>query len=168
MTTLSGPPAVSARNLLTADQIGPAVLGSLKKLHPRDQLHQPVIFVVWVGSVFSTVLAITDPTLFGWLIAAWLWLTVLCANFAESVAEGRGKAQAASLRRARTTTTAHLTDGREVPAASLQPGAEVVVVAGQVIPETATSSRASPASTSRPSPASPRRSSASPAATARR
>ena len=72
--------------------------------------------------------------LFGWLIAGWLWLTVLFANLAEAVAEGRGKAQAATLRKARTTTVAHLLDGREVPAASLQPGDTVVVVAGQVIP----------------------------------
>jgi K+-transporting ATPase ATPase B chain len=134
MTTLSGPPVVSARNLLTPDQVGPALVGSLKKLDPRAQLHQPVIFVVWVGSAFSTVLAIAEPTLFGWLIAGWLWLTVLFANVAEAVAEGRGKAQAATLRKARTTTVAHLVDGREVPAATLQPGDRVVVVAGQVIP----------------------------------
>ena len=59
---------------------------------------------------------------------------MLCANFAEAVAEGRGKAQAATLRKARTTTVAHLVDGRETPAAMLQPGDTVVVVAGQVIP----------------------------------
>jgi K+-transporting ATPase ATPase B chain len=134
VTTLSGPPVVSARNLLTPEQVGPALVSSLKKLDPRAQVHQPVIFVVWVGSVFSTVLAIAEPTLFGWLIAGWLWLTVLFANIAEAVAEGRGKAQAATLRKARTTTTAHLVDGREIPAAMLQPGDEVVVVAGQVIP----------------------------------
>lgn len=133
-TTLSGAPAVSARTLLAADQVAPALVGAVKKLNPRDLVRQPVIFVVWVGSVFSTVLAIDDPTLFGWLIAGWLWLTVLCANFAGAVAEGRGKAQAAGLRKARTTTVARLTDGQEVPATSLQPGAEVVVVAGQVIP----------------------------------
>jgi potassium-transporting ATPase ATP-binding subunit len=133
-TTLSGPPVVSARSLLTADQVRPALVETLKKLDPRTQVRQPVIFVVWVGSVFSTVLALAEPTLFGWLIAGWLWLTVLCANFAEAVAEGRGKAQAATLRKARTTTVAHLLDGREVPAATLQPGATVVVVAGQVIP----------------------------------
>ena len=101
-TTLSGPPVVSARNLLAPEQVRPALLESLRKLDPRTQVHQPVIFVVWVGSVFSTVLAIADSTLFGWLIAAWLWLTVLFANFAEAVAEGRGKAQAAALRNART------------------------------------------------------------------
>ncbi len=133
-TAVSGPPTVSARNLLTPDQVRPALVASVRKLDPRALLRQPVVFVVWVGSVFSTVLVIVDPSLFGWLIAGWLWLTVLFANVAEAVAEGRGKAQAASLRRARTTTVAHLLDGREVPAASLQPNDTVVVVAGQVIP----------------------------------
>ncbi|MCU1618882.1 MAG: kdpB [Modestobacter sp.] len=134
MTTLSGPPNVSARNLLTPDQVGPALAASVRKLDPRAQLHQPVIFVVWVGSAFSTLLAVAHPTLFGWLIAGWLWLTVLFANVAEAVAEGRGKAQAATLRKARTTTVGRLFDGREVPAAELQPGDEVVIVAGQVVP----------------------------------
>ena len=133
-TAVSGPPAVSARTLLTPEQVRPALVASVRKLDPRTLLRQPVVFVVWVGSVFSTVLAIADPTLFGWLIAGWLWLTVLFANLAEAVAEGRGKAQAASLRRARTTAVAHLLDGREVAASSLQPGDTVVVVAGQVIP----------------------------------
>ena len=124
---------VSARNLLTPDQVAPP--GRLgEEARPPGTLHQPVIFVVWVGSVFSTALAVAEPTLFGWLIAGWLWLTVLCANFAEAVAEGRGKAQAATLRKARTTTVAHLADGRETPAAMLRPGDTVVVVAGQVIP----------------------------------
>ena len=54
MTTLSGPPVVSARNLLTAEQVGPALVESLKKLNARALVHQPVIFVVWVGSLFST------------------------------------------------------------------------------------------------------------------
>jgi K+-transporting ATPase ATPase B chain len=134
VTTLAGPPVVSARNLLTPDQVGPALVGALGKLDPRAQLHQPVIFVVWVGSGFSTVLAIAEPTLFGWLIAGWLWLTVLFANFAEAVAEGRGKAQAAALRNARTSAVAHRIDGREVPAATLQRGDKVEVTAGQVIP----------------------------------
>ena len=134
MTTLTGPAPAPARALLTADQLRPALTGALRKLDPRTLLRQPVIFVVWVGSVFSTVLAVLEPGVFAWLIAAWLWLTVLFANLAEAVAEGRGKAQAASLRKARTTTVAHLLDGREVAAAQLQPGDTVVVVAGQVIP----------------------------------
>ncbi|SDE63864.1 K+-transporting ATPase ATPase B chain [Blastococcus fimeti] len=113
---------------------GPALVGAVRKLDPRGLVRQPVVFTVWVGSVFSTVLVLTDPSVFGWLITAWLWLTVLFANAAEAVAEGRGKAQAASLRKARTTTVATMLDGREVAAADLRPGDEVVVVAGQVIP----------------------------------
>ncbi len=64
------------------------------------------MFVVWVGSVLVTVLAVVDPSVFAWLIAIWLWFTVLFANLAEAVAEGRGKAQAESLRRTRTETVA--------------------------------------------------------------
>ncbi|WP_233517747.1 potassium-transporting ATPase subunit KdpB [Geodermatophilus marinus] len=134
MTAVAEHRPAPARSLLSADQVGPALAGAVRKLDPRTLLRQPVIFVVWVGSVFSTVLAVADPTLFGWLIAGWLWLTVLFANLAEAIAEGRGKAQAATLRRARTTTVAHLLDGREVPAAGLQPGDTVVVAAGQTIP----------------------------------
>ncbi|MGY1815345.1 potassium-transporting ATPase subunit KdpB [Blastococcus sp. SYSU D00820] len=113
---------------------GPALAGAVRKLDPRALVRQPVVFVVWVGSVFSTVLAVGDPSPFAWLVTAWLWLTVLFANAAEAVAEGRGKAQAATLRRARTTTVAHLLDGTEVPAADLRPGMRVVVAAGQVVP----------------------------------
>jgi K+-transporting ATPase ATPase B chain len=112
----------------------PALTGAVAKLDPRGLVRQPVVFTVWVGSVFSTVLAVLHPSVFGWSIAVWLWLTVLFANVAEAVAEGRGKAQAASLRNARTTTVAVREDGREVPAADLVPGDRVVVVAGQVIP----------------------------------
>ena len=65
------------------------------------------MFVVEIGSVLVTVLAIIDPSLFAWLVAIWLWFTVLFANFAEAVAEGRGKAQADELRRMRAETIAH-------------------------------------------------------------
>ena len=124
----------SVGSLLTADQLLPALGGAVRKLDPRGLVKQPVIFVVWVGSVFSTVLAVVDPSVFGWLIAVWLWLTVLFANVAEAIAEGRGKAQAATLRNAKKTTVAIMLDGSEVSAASLAPGDRVVVVAGQVIP----------------------------------
>ena len=139
MTVTTPPTPVAATtvpsgSLLTSDQFGPALRRAVGKLDPRGLVRQPVIFVVWVGSVFSTVLAVLDPSVFGWLIAVWLWLTVLFANAAEAVAEGRGKAQAASLRKARTTTVAHLLDGSEVSGAELEPGDSVVVVAGQVIP----------------------------------
>ena len=111
-----------------------ALAGAVRKLDPRGLVRQPVVFVVWVGSVFSTVLAVRDPSVFGWAVTAWLWLTVLFANAAEAVAEGRGRAQAATLRASRTATVAVRPDGSEVPAADLRPGDRVVVVAGQVVP----------------------------------
>ena len=109
-----------------------------RKLDPRLMVRNPVMFVVEVGAAFSTAAAITSPSTFAWAVVVWLWLTVVFANLAEAVAEGRGKAQAATLRRAKTETTAHrlAADGsvEEVPAQQLQPGDRVVVVAGQVIP----------------------------------
>ena len=100
--------------------------------------HSPVIFVVWVGSVLTTVLAVKDPSLFAWSVAVWLWATVLFANAAEAVAEGRGKAQAASLRATKKETMARRLrkDGAEeqVPGSELRIGDTVVVEAGQVIP----------------------------------
>ena len=96
------------------------------------------MFVVWVGSVLVTGLAVADPSVFSWLIAVWLWFTVLFANLAEAVAEGRGKAQAESLRRTRTETVARRLrkDGseEEVPGTTLKVGDRVVVEAGQVVP----------------------------------
>ncbi|MBX9921823.1 MAG: potassium-transporting ATPase subunit B, partial [Mycolicibacterium frederiksbergense] len=70
---------------------------ALRKLDPRTLWRNPVMFIVEIGAVWSTVLAITDPSWFAWLIVGWLWLTVVFANLAEAVAEGRGKAQADSL-----------------------------------------------------------------------
>src|SRR4029450_12322436 len=98
----------------------------LPKLDPRAQLRNPVMFVVWIGSVLVTGCAIAEPSVFAWLIAIWLWFTVLFANLAEAVAEGRGKAQAESLRRTRTETMARLLreDGteQEVPGTGLKIG----------------------------------------------
>src|SRR5690242_4372330 len=99
----------------------------------------PVMFVVWVGSVLTTVFSFKDPgDWFGWTISAWLWLTVLFANLAEAVAEGRGKAHADTLRKAKTDTVARrpLGDGVEerVPGAALTVGDLVVCEAGDVIP----------------------------------
>jgi K+-transporting ATPase ATPase B chain len=118
-----------------------AVKDSFPKLDPRLQLKNPVMFFVELGSVITTGIFILNlarghysQLWFVGVIAVWLWLTVLFANFAEAIAEGRGKAQAASLRATRTTTVARLRDGREVPAAELQRGDIVVVEAGQVIP----------------------------------
>lgn len=80
---------------------------AVRKLDPRIMVKSPVMFVVEVGSVLTTVFACTAPAdWFGWAIAAWLWLTVLFANLAEAVAEGRGKAQADTLRKAKTDTVA--------------------------------------------------------------
>ncbi|GAA4905201.1 K+-transporting ATPase ATPase B chain [Actinomycetospora succinea] len=107
---------------------------ALRKLDPRHQVRNPVMFVVWVGSVVVTVAAIVDPSVFAWSIAVWLWFTVLFANLAEAVAEGRGRAQADALRATRTDTVARLEDGREVAATELTLGDRVVVEAGQTIP----------------------------------
>jgi len=84
---------------------------ALRKLDPRTPWRNPVMFIVEVGAVWTTVLAIRDPSVFAWAIAAWLWLTVVFANLAEAVAEGRGKAQAETLRRARQETMARRMTG---------------------------------------------------------
>jgi len=111
---------------------------ALRKLDPRTQLRNPVMFVVWVGSVLTTVFAVGDPGVFTIGVALWLWFTVLFANLAEAVAEGRGKAQAETLRRTKKETVARrLTeDGAEesVPGVELRVGDLVVVEAGQVVP----------------------------------
>jgi K+-transporting ATPase ATPase B chain len=76
----------------------PALLEAFKKLDPRVQWRNPVMFVVYVGSAFTTALAVSEPTLFTALVALWLWFTVLFANMAEALAEGRSKAQASAAR----------------------------------------------------------------------
>ncbi|MGZ4794742.1 MAG: potassium-transporting ATPase subunit KdpB [Acidimicrobiia bacterium] len=122
-----------------------AIGDSFVKLSPRHLMRNPVMFVVEVGSVLTTVLfftnlptASTDENVFAALVAAFLWFTVLFANFAEAVAEGRGKAQADTLRKTRSETMANrrLPDGslESVPGTQLDLGDEVVVVAGEVIP----------------------------------
>jgi potassium-transporting ATPase ATP-binding subunit len=118
-----------------------AIRDSFPKLDPRLQLKNPVMFIVELGSVITTGIFVLDlargntgSLWFVAVIAIWLWLTVLFANFAEAVAEGRGKAQANALRATRTTTVATLRDGTQVPAPELQRGDTVVVVAGEVIP----------------------------------
>ncbi|GLW89950.1 potassium-transporting ATPase subunit KdpB [Actinokineospora globicatena] len=110
---------------------------AVRKLHPRHQVRNPVMFVVWVGSVLVTVFAVGEPSVFTVAVAIWLWLTVLFANLAEAVAEGRGKAQAESLRRTKKDTVARrITDqGEEVVAGTdLRVGDLVVVEAGEVVP----------------------------------
>ncbi|WP_329034936.1 potassium-transporting ATPase subunit KdpB [Streptomyces sp. NBC_01725] len=116
---------------------------ALRKLDPRVMVKSPVMFVVEIGSVFTTVLAITEPgEWFGWAIAAWLWLTTIFANLAEAVAEGRGKAQADTLRKAKTDSVARRLTGRgaepvkeeRVPGTELRVGDLVVCEAGDIIP----------------------------------
>ncbi len=111
---------------------------AFRKLDPRVMVKSPVMFVVWIGSVLTTVFSFTDPgDWFGWTISAWLWLTVLFANLAEAVAEGRGKAQADTLRKAKTDTVARRIAGdreERVPGTDLRIGDLVVCEAGDVIP----------------------------------
>jgi len=124
----------------------PAVGGAFTKLNPRTLAKNPVMFVVAVVSMLTTVLFLRDLLTgggnlgFSLQINIWLWFTVLFANFAEAVAEGRGKAQAESLRKSRTETQAKLltgtsrTDYKMVPGTSLKVGDVVLVEAGDIIP----------------------------------
>lgn len=111
---------------------------ALRKLDPRVMVKSPVMFVVEIGSVLTTVLAITKPgEWFGWAITAWLWLTTIFANLAEAVAEGRGKAQADTLRKAKTDSVARRLTGpseERVPGTALHIGDLVVCEAGDIIP----------------------------------
>jgi len=139
-------PVSKPASLLDASLLRPALVDSLRKLHPRDVARNPVMFVVWAGSLLTTVLAVKDavfprpdaaPLGFTVQVTLWLWFTVLFANFAEAVAEGRGKAQAGALRKMRKDTTARRwRDGREerVPAPELRKGDEVICEAGDLIP----------------------------------
>ncbi len=123
----------------------PAALDSFRKLDPRRMARNPVMFVTEIGAALATILFFKDigdvstkANVFAASIAAWLWFTVLFANFAEAMAEGRGKAQASTLRKTRAETTARrrLPDGsiEELPSSKLEVGDEVVVTAGEVIP----------------------------------
>ncbi|MFF7266286.1 potassium-transporting ATPase subunit KdpB [Streptomyces sp. NPDC008159] len=125
--------------LFDAGQLIRSLPDAFRKLDPRVMVKSPVMFVVWIGSVLTTVFSFTDPgDWFGWTISAWLWLTVVFANLAEAVAEGRGKAQADTLRRAKTDTVARrLLDGgaeERVPGTDLRIGDLVVCEAGDVVP----------------------------------
>ena len=122
-----------------------AIGDSFVKLNPRTLMRNPVMFVVGVGSVLTTILffkdlssSSTNENVFAGLVALFLWFTVLFANFAEAVAEGRGKAQADTLRKTRSETLARRRrpDGtiEEVPSTALEVGDECVVTAGEVIP----------------------------------
>src|SRR5262247_1556698 len=140
-TTMAG--RVGA-GLLDPKQLWRSLPDALRKLNPATLWRNPVMFVVEVGAVFTTVLSVADSSVFAWLITVWLWLTVVFANLAEAVAEGRGKAQAETLRRAKQDTMARRLSGwtegstayteEPVPAGELRRGDIVVVEAGQVIP----------------------------------
>jgi potassium-transporting ATPase ATP-binding subunit len=144
LTTRAGtpkPPKVRSRP--TASLFEPLILRraagqAFVKLDPRTMVHIPVMFVVEIGSVITSIEFFARPEVFVGLVTLWLWATVLFANFAEAVAEGRGKAQADTLRRGRRETTAWLLkpDGssREIPSTELRAGDLCVVTAGQVIP----------------------------------
>ncbi|MFI1714189.1 potassium-transporting ATPase subunit KdpB [Streptomyces litmocidini] len=137
----AGRPAGTGRvggGLFDPKQLVTSLPDALRKLDPRVMAKSPVMFVVLVGSVVTTALAIKNPgDRFGWAITAWLWLTTVFANLAEAVAEGRGKAQADTLRRARTDTVARRVTGtgeERVPGTRLRIGDLVVCEAGDVIP----------------------------------
>ncbi len=133
-----------ALNLWEPRIVKPAIASSFKKLHPKTMAKTPVMLVVLIGSVITTAQLLLDVIArragagFELQITLWLWITVLFANFAEAMAEGRGKAQADTLRRAKTETVGHRLRGdgttEDVPAASLRKGDLVVVHAGEFIP----------------------------------
>jgi K+-transporting ATPase ATPase B chain len=140
-------PPVAERNgrvgggLLDPKQMIASLPDALKKLNPATLWRNPVMFIVEIGAVLSTVLAVLDPSFFAWAIVVWLWLTVIFANLAEAVAEGRGKAQAATLRKAKTDTQARKLKNPADPgrwdvirAPELQQGDHVIVEAGEIIP----------------------------------
>ena len=146
MTTVLTPPSADstghgvaqARGLFDREILAQALKDSIKKLDPRVQLRNPVMFVVLVGSIITLFESFAHPSTFTWSITIWLFLTVIFANFAEAMAEGRGKAQADTLRKMRSETEARRLrpDGTEelVPAASLQKGDLVVCEANDLIP----------------------------------
>ncbi|WP_107428748.1 potassium-transporting ATPase subunit KdpB [Streptomyces kebangsaanensis] len=130
----SGPGRVGA-GFFDARQLVRSLPDASRKLDPRVMVKSPVMFVVWTGAVLTTAFSLTRPgDWFGWAISFWLWLTVFFANLAEAVAEGRGKAQADTLRRAKTDAVARRIDGTEVPGTELRVGDLVVCEAGDVIP----------------------------------
>ncbi|MDA8081385.1 MAG: potassium-transporting ATPase subunit KdpB [Actinomycetota bacterium] len=127
-----------SRGLFDRDILRQAAIDAVKKFDPRMQIKNPVMFVVLIGTVITLLESAANPSVFSWSVTVWLALTVLFANFAEAVAEGRGKAQADALRRMRSDTEARrlLPDGTEqkVAAAELAKGDLVICEAGDIIP----------------------------------
>ncbi|MYM70074.1 potassium-transporting ATPase subunit KdpB [Pseudoduganella sp. FT55W] len=146
-TLFTNPPAKKLR-MFDSQLVVPAIVDAFRKLHPRTQLRSPVMFVVYIGSIITTLLAVQalggqGEAPFGFIAATavWLWFTVLFANFAEALAEGRSKAQAASLRSLKQSVTAkklatpkHGTTWLPAPALDLRKGHYILVEAGDVIP----------------------------------
>ena len=138
------PTQANKRSLFDAKIMRRASVDALAKLNPRIMMKNPVMFVVELGSVLTTVLLVLSLTIhsghvrFNLQITLWLWFTVLFANFAEAMAEGRGKAQADALRLAKSETTAYRMNKagtvEEVPSSQLRVGDVVRVIAGQMIP----------------------------------
>lgn len=132
--------------MLDPKQLWRALPEALRKLNPVTLFRNPVMFVTEIGAALTTGIAVFGPSLFGWLITAWLWLTVIFGNLAEAVAESRGKAQADTLRHTRQQTTARRLTGWEpgaragsyieetVSAGELRRGDIVFVPAGELIP----------------------------------
>jgi potassium-transporting ATPase ATP-binding subunit len=139
-------PRQQSSSLFSRGLMWPAIVASVRKLDPRVQVRNPVMFVVEVGAVLTTFAVIyqivtgdpfgggSETLLFTITVTVWLWLTVVFANFAEALAEGRGRAQADALRSMRSETVANLQDGTTRPASELHRGDVVVVQAGEVIP----------------------------------
>ena len=125
-------------SLFTAELLVPAIGGSFRKLDPRDLVRNPVMFTTAVVALLLTVLLVVghDGLALGFKLqlVVWLWLTVLFGNFAEALAEGRGKAQAASLRATKAELTATRDNGQSVPASQLRAGDVVLVRTGEFIP----------------------------------
>ena len=146
---MSTHPRVTARPLFDGPIVRRAIRDAFGKLDPRRMIRNPVMFVVEVGSVFTTLLCSSTRSRRGRrrspgfiaAVSVWLWFTVLFANFAEAMAEGRGKAQADALRKARKDVAANVlsepqrdADKQERPSSQLRPGDIVLVEAGQIIP----------------------------------
>ncbi|MGW3345883.1 potassium-transporting ATPase subunit KdpB [Nonomuraea rubra] len=133
-------PKQAGAGLLDPRQLVRSLPDAARKLNPATLWRNPVMLIVEIGAVFTTILAIFDPSFFAWAIVVWLWLTVLFANLAEAVAEGRGKAQAATLRKAKTDTQARRlksptsTEWDVIRAPELLQGDHVIVEAGEIIP----------------------------------
>lgn len=125
------------KSILSTDLVLESLKDSFVKLNPQTQFRNPVMFVTYLGAIFTTILTFFNASAFNIQISVWLWFTVLFANFASAIAESRGKAQAASLRKTQTESFAKkLVDGKEirVSALDLREGDKVVCEAGDSIP----------------------------------